>query len=115
MLCHDLTNPLNLITKDWKLGLGLFLLGMMLNIIFVITQKLYTGMGAHAGLVFVKVILRRARFLVFLPAAQLPCWVNPDLRQSVLIHIMFVAVNIGLIIRYRKIFFTLVPDKNPLE
>lgn len=106
MLCHDLTNPLNLMTKDWKLGLGLFLLGMMLNLIFVVTGKLYSGMGAHAGLVFVKVILRRARFLVFLPAAQLPLWVNEDLRQSTLIHALFAIVNLSLIIMHRKKLFS---------
>lgn len=31
---HNLTNPLLLITQDWQLGLGLFLLGVLLNIVF---------------------------------------------------------------------------------
>jgi membrane protease YdiL (CAAX protease family) len=105
MLAHDLSNPLNLITINWKLGLGLFLLGWLINIIFILTGKLYTGMGAHAGLVFVKVILRRIKIVAFLPATQLPFWVNADLRQSVLIHIFFALIIIILILLNRQKLF----------
>lgn len=105
MLVHDLHNPINLITKNWDLGLGLFLLGIILNIIFVGTKKLYANMGAHAGLVFVKVILRRAPIVLFLPAANLPFWVNKDLRMSVLTHLLFFITIIVLTIHYRKEIF----------
>ncbi|MBX9830624.1 CPBP family intramembrane metalloprotease [Candidatus Babeliales bacterium] len=101
MLCHDFSNPLNLLTVDYKLGLGLFLLGFMLALIFHISGKLYAGMGAHAGLVFVKVIMRRAPLLIYLPASQLPWFVNADLRQSFLVHALFVLVIISLMIAYR--------------
>jgi len=113
-LVHDLTNPLNLITKNWKLGLGLFLLGILLNLTFVITNKLYTGMGIHAGLVFVKVVLRRLPIITFLPAHQLACWVDRDLRQSFLIHGLFMTVNLALIIKYRKKLFSKPEDLNNL-
>lgn len=103
MLVHNLRNPLTLLTTEWKLGLGLFLLGVLLNQIFVITKKLYTGMGAHAGLVFVKVILRRAPFLYFIPAHQM--WLfSKDLRQSHLVHLLFAIVIISLFTKYRKKF-----------
>lgn len=88
MLVHNLRNPLALITTDWKLGLGLFLLGVLLNQVFAITRKLYTGMGIHAGLVFVKVIIRRAPFLTNVP----------DLRQSHLVHILFIGTILLLFI-----------------
>lgn len=101
MLTHDLTNPLNLTTTDWKLGLGLFLLGFLLNTIFVITGKLYAGMGLHAGIVFVKVVLRRARFII-IPISGLPFWINPDLRQSLLVHFLFAILIVALIIFNRK-------------
>ena len=105
MLAHDLYNPLNLITKNWKLGLGLFLLGFLLNTIFVITGKLYAGMGIHAGLVFVKVVLRRARFII-IPISGLPFWANSDLRQSLLIHILFLILIISLILTNKNKIFT---------
>ena len=105
MLVHDLKNPLNLVTKNWNLGLGLFLLGITLNLIFIGTKKLYTGMGAHAGLVFVKVILRRAPFLVFLPANILPFWINKDLRMSSLSHILFFVAIVILVFLYKKNLF----------
>jgi len=94
MLVHNLRNPLLLITRDFKLGLGLFLLGLFLNQIFVITGKLYTGMGVHAGLVFVKVIFRRAPFLTNLP----------DLRSSHTTHILFLIAIVYLFVRYRRSF-----------
>lgn len=105
MLVHDLKNPLNLITKNWQLGLGLFLLGLLLNLIFIKTRKLYTNMGAHAGLVFVKVILRRAPLLIFLDQNSLPFWVNKDLRMSILIHALFFGLILYLIIINRKKIF----------
>jgi len=105
MLVHDLSNPLNLITKNWQLGLGLFLLGFLLNLVFIITGKLYTGMGLHAGLVFVKVVLRRARIITFLPASSLPFWISGDLRQSLLVHLFFVIAIISLVVFNRKKLF----------
>jgi len=92
MLVHNLKNPLTLVTTEWKLGLGLFLLGLLLNQVFVITRKLYAGMGIHAGLVFVKVILRRAPFLMFIP----------DLRQSHVVHFLFAGAILFLFIKNRK-------------
>jgi membrane protease YdiL (CAAX protease family) len=94
MLVHNLKNPLMLLSCDWKLGLGLFLLGVLLNQIFVITRKLYAGMGVHAGLVFVKVVLRRIPFLSSVP----------DLRQSYLVHILFLFTIVTLFFVYRKKF-----------
>ena len=102
MLSHNLSNPLTLVTSDWKLGTGLFLLGLLLNLIFILTGKLYTGMGVHAGLVFVKVFLRRIPFVAFLPATQLPFFIDKDLRQSLFVHLVFILVNIILIIKVIK-------------
>lgn len=92
MFAHDLSNPLNLITKNWRLGLGLFLLGFLLNQIFVISGKLYTAMGAHMGLVAVKVFFRKAPFLTFVITKNLPYWLHSDLRQSPIIHLAFVII-----------------------
>jgi len=105
-LAHDLTNPFNLITQHWQLGLGLFLLGMLLNLIFIIAGNLYAGMGAHAGLVYVKVLLRRFPLIIFAPAGQNPYWINKDLRQSLFIHALFIVIISFLVIRYRHVLFT---------
>lgn len=102
MFSHDITNPINLITTSWELGLGLFLLGFFLNIIFCYTEKLYIGMGIHMGLVAVKVVMRRIPFLIFAPEVQWAWWVHKDLRQSHLIHILFIIVIIGLMMHCRK-------------
>ena len=106
MFAHNLTNPLKLVTTEWKLGLGLFLLGILLNLIYIITGKLYSGMGAHAGLVFVKAILRRFPIILFIPEQQWVWWINKDLRQSFLIHLLFLITNIVLIIQYKNKLFS---------
>ncbi len=99
-LAHNLTNPLMLITQDWRLGLGLFLLGMLLNTVFAITNKLYIGMGIHAGLVFVKVVLRRIPCITYVPT--LAWWIDIDLRQSLFVHFLFLLTIITLILVYQK-------------
>jgi membrane protease YdiL (CAAX protease family) len=101
MIVHDLTAPYNLVTTEWRLGLGLFLLGFLLNLIFIISGKLYVGMGAHAGLVFVKVLRRRIPFISH--PVTLPWWFAVDLRQSLLVHAVFIAVIILLLCYYMKI------------
>lgn len=101
-LAHDLSNPLSLVTTDWKLGLGLFLLGMFLNILFFLTKKLYIGMGAHAGLVFVKVVLRRIPLVSY--ASILPWWFDIDLRQSLLTHALFLVIIIFLLLAFKQKF-----------
>jgi len=99
-LAHNLTNPLALLTHDWTLGVGLFLLGFFLNTVFAITKKLYIGMGIHAGLVFVKVFIRRIPCVVY--SASFPWWFNSDLRQSLVIHMLFLVISIVLWIIFRK-------------
>lgn len=102
MLAHDLTNPLNLVTVHWHLGLGLFLLGFFLNLLFFLSGRLAVSMGAHAGLVFVKVFLRRIPLVSY--AAVVPWWFDPDLRQSPAVHALFiVSIIIITIMHWQKL------------
>ena len=94
MLAHDIANPLNLLTTNLSLGIGLFLLGVLLNLIFTLTGSLVASMGAHMGLVFVKVILRRAPFLTVAGMY--------DLRQVPAVHVLFLAVILTLVWINRK-------------
>jgi membrane protease YdiL (CAAX protease family) len=102
MFVHDIPNPLNLITRHWKLGLGLFLLGVLLNLLFELTGKIYVGMGVHAGLVSVKVLLRRLPLIAFLPKEALPVLIRSDLRSSLLVHACFLAIIIFLIKKHHR-------------
>lgn len=111
MIAHDLNNPLRLVTIHWRLGLGIFLLGLFLNLIFIVTKKLYAGMGAHAGLVFVKVILRRLPLLIFAPTSMIPWWLDKDLRQAPLVHGILLIACIGIII-YAGRSLLLLPKEN---
>lgn len=104
MAAHDLTNPFRLLMEHRPLGIGLFLLGMLLNTIFAYTQKLYASMGVHAGLVFVKVLLRRAPIITFPVISQLSWWLHPDLRQAPLVHVLFAsATAVCAVLLRRKI------------
>ncbi len=102
MLAHNLTAPWELITTDWALGLGLFLLGTILAQIYTITNTLYIGMGAHAGLVFVKVFLRRIPCITY--QEPLPWWLHVDLRQSPLVQLLFFALICLIVLIYRTQF-----------
>ena len=66
-------------------------------------------MGAHAGLVFVKVALRRIPCLVYLPV--LPFWLHIDLRQSHLVHVFFIGIIGIVMVRYRAVLFTANNDR----
>jgi membrane protease YdiL (CAAX protease family) len=105
MAAHDLGNPLNLVTIHWRLGLGLFLLGFFLNFIYIVTKKLYASMGVHAGLVFVKVLLRRLPLLTFAPLSLMPWWLDKDLRQAPLAHGILLIACIGIILYNKKLFW----------
>ncbi len=106
MLAHDLSCPWRLMTTKLPLGMGLFLLGVVLNLLFIISDKLYIAMGAHMGLVAVKVLLRRIPFLVFVPATQWGFWVHSDLRQSPLVHLLFASMILYLCVWYRTRLFS---------
>jgi membrane protease YdiL (CAAX protease family) len=99
-LAHNLHNPLGLLTTEWRLGLGLFLLGLLLNTVFALSNKLYVSMGIHAGLVFVKVILRRIPLITLAPT--LPWYLHADLRQSTITHLLFIFTIAGIIFIYRE-------------
>ncbi len=103
MLAHDVTAPWNLLTSTLPLGIGLFLLGVMLAQLFIISNTLYIGMGAHAGLVFIKVFLRRIPCLTY--TDHLPWWLHSDLRQSPLVHLCFLLVIVSIFWKKRTIFF----------
>lgn len=87
-LLHDLRNPLRLLTTQWQLGLGLFLLGMLLTYIRVWWGSMAASAGAHAGLVYLKVILRKISLLPI--AATSPFLFPVDLRQSLIVHILMI-------------------------
>jgi len=101
-LAHDLTGPWHLFCGKWRLGLGLFLLGLLLNLIFIITGTLYAGMGAHAGLVFVKVFLRRAPVISFSATSTSSWLLAADLRQAHIVHLFFILAIIGLLIACQR-------------
>ena len=103
MFAHDVTAPWHLLTTDLPLGIGLFLLGVMLAQLFIISNTLYIGMGAHAGLVFIKVFLRRIPCLAY--TTNIPWWLHEDLRQSPLVHACFLLVICGVFWHQRKLFF----------
>jgi hypothetical protein len=90
-LSHDMKNPFSLMWPNWQLGLGLFLLGFILNLLFINSRKLASNIGFHAGLVFAgRVIYRSFPFYVF--SEPLPWWLNTDLRASALVQVIFALI-----------------------
>ena len=90
-ILHDLHNPLSLVTTQWQLGLGLFYLVCFLTYLNLWKNSLAASAGAHAGLVFIKVVLRKVPLV---PLVSGSTFLFPlDLRESVLVHgILLVAL-----------------------
>lgn len=88
-ILHDLHNPLRLLTCHWQLGFGLFLLGMFLTYIRVWQNSIAASAGVHAGMVFIKVVLRKVPLLPI--AAGSPHLFPIDLRESLILHALLLA------------------------
>lgn len=102
-LAHNLYNPLVLVTSELSLGIGLFLLGLLLNLILIKTEKIYYAMGAHAGLVFLKVLLRKIPCFTFASNSELPWYITPDLRAAPVVHLLFFVALAMLLLNLRKL------------
>jgi membrane protease YdiL (CAAX protease family) len=105
MFAHDVAAPWKMVTDNLSIGIGLFLLGFLLNVVFAVTQKLYIGMGIHSGLVAVKVFFRRVPCLKFVDSSLWGTLVNSDLRQSIIIHFLFLLLIVVLLVKYRRLLF----------
>ncbi|MBL4587959.1 CPBP family intramembrane metalloprotease [Candidatus Babeliales bacterium] len=91
MVAHSLQDPVHFFIHEWRIAVGLFLFGVMLNSLYVSTGKIITSMGAHAGVVFVKVLQRRILFVQFMPQISSIWLIDADLRQSLLAYLLFSA------------------------
>ena len=105
MFAHNVGAPWKMVTDNLAIGIGLFLLGFLLNVVFAVSRKLYIGMGIHSGLVAVKVFFRRVPCLNFVDSSVCSWLVNSDLRQSVIIHFLFLLLILYLVFRYRNRLF----------
>lgn len=103
MLVHFFPSPVAQIQKDPPIATGLFLLGLMLNLIFISAGSMYANIGTHAGLVYVKVILRKARFFVLASPSTLPWFLHADLRQAPIVHALFTLIIVVLIVYKRDV------------
>lgn len=90
-IVHNLRAPWALVTTEWRLGLGLFFLGTMLTMIAVWQQSLAASAGAHAGLVFIKVMLRKVPLITIFSHSS-GCF-PVDLRTSAIAITSFFAAT----------------------
>ncbi len=102
MTVHFLPNPIMQIYHDWHTALGLFLLGTLLNLINIKWGTMYANIGCHAGLVFVKVVLRKIRFFAFVSPSLLPWFLHADLRQAPIVHFFFAIISLSIIFSLRR-------------
>lgn len=115
MAVHDLRAPWQLITKNWRLGVGLFLLGVILNQIYCITRSISASIGTHMGLVMVKVFLRRVPLVTY-DSLQYDYWFARDIRQAGMVHIALIVLIVFLtLILYKKKLHSLKTIPNPVQ
>jgi membrane protease YdiL (CAAX protease family) len=94
---HNIKNPLEWLTAEQlPLFVGLFLLGTLLAVTYIVTGSILCSIGIHAGLVaFGEVFLRQ--WIIKIDFS--PWWLGgfPDLRQAPLVWFAFAGATLGLI------------------
>ena len=74
--------------QQMEAGNGAFLLGMFLTYVRVWENSLAASAGVHAGMVYIKVILRKVPLLPI--ATGSPQFFPIDLRESLIFHVLLV-------------------------
>ena len=96
-LAHDLTNPLAWFTvHELPLFVGLFLLGVLLAVAYLVTRSLWCPIGLHAALVaFSSAILETKVLAIDLS----PWWLgaSDDVREAPLVWLSFIIASCVLI------------------
>ncbi len=101
--CHGLPRPDLFLWNEPQVAIGLFLFGCLLNAIYLCMGRLYYSMAAHAGMVSVKVLMRKIPFITFSSTSH--WWVHPDGRQAFIIHILFCFAFLFFIFRFFGLSF----------
>ena len=98
---HNLTDPLAWFTADeLPLFIGLFLLGVLLAVAYLVTKSLWCPIGLHAALVaFNSAILETKVLTIDLS----PWWLgaSDDVRQAPLVWLSFIIASCLLIVSQR--------------
>ena len=100
MFAHNLQAPWQLIGRDWRLGFGLLLLGILFNQIYVCTQRLSYAIGAHMGLVLLKVVLRKLPCIQYNDTATWGYSMHTDIRQAGIAHALLLTAIVVLTYYY---------------
>ena len=78
---------------------GLFLIGLLLGTVYVVTGSLACSIGVHCGLLGFKVILIRTDVINLVPD-----WlVNDDIRRSPLAWLVFLAATLAIVLWRRRL------------
>lgn len=90
---HDLAHPLDFFTdfRQTMLFGGIFALNILLCYAYLKTGNLYLPVGIHSGLVFGKVLFRKARLLEILNNDSWLWGMGGDARRGIIAWIFFVA------------------------
>ena len=78
---------------------GLFLIGLLLGAVYVVTGSLACSIGVHCGLLGFKVILIRTDVINLVPD-----WlVNDDIRRAPLAWLVFLAATLAIVLWRRRL------------
>ena len=78
---------------------GLFLIGLLLGTVYVVTGSLACSIGVHCGLLGFKVILIRTDVINLVPD-----WlVNDDIRRAPLAWLVFLAATLAIVLWRRRL------------
>lgn len=77
-----------------ELLIGLFCLGMLLGVVYVVTGSLACSIGVHAGLLGFKVFLHRAQLVEYIGGGKSDLRISPDIWLALLATaLVFIALR----------------------
>lgn len=96
-VAHNLKNPLDWLTAaELPLFVGLFALGVLLAVVYLVTRSLWCPIGLHAALVTFDLAILKEK--VFAPDLS-PWWLGGtgDIREAPLLWLAFAVASIAVI------------------
>jgi len=97
-VAHDFSDPLNWLSPSaWPLFTGLFLIGIMLAVTYVVTGSLWCSIGLHAALLVTGRVLPRRDVIMI---DYDPWWLGSgtgDLRMAPVVWVFFILATLTIV------------------
>lgn len=101
---HKLTDPLAWFTaEEFKLFIGLFLLGVLLCVTYIVTGAFWCAVAIHSGLLGSKAFLRKTGLIEVEIGTSWWIGDSADLRRAPVVWLLFVGLAVAIVLMRRTL------------